>query len=151
MMRWMRRFERIIIYALLVMLMLVVLFGTIELGVLLVAGALGMERPQLVLDLNDVLGIFGFFLLVLIGLELAETVYAYLEEECIHVEVVFLVAMVAVARKVITLDYKDVEPQILYGIAAITLALPIGYYLLKRSMREDRHGSGAGPDHGAER
>lgn len=137
MLRLVKNFERVVVYALLVMLMAVVLFATIELGVMLVVQGSGNEPPSLLLDFKDLLDIFGFFLLVLIGLELAETVYAYLEEEKIHVEVVFLVGMVAVARKVITLDYTKVEPPILYGVAAIALALTVGYYLLKRTIRDD--------------
>jgi uncharacterized membrane protein (DUF373 family) len=133
----MKNFERVIVYGLLIMLMLVVLFATVELGYLLAIQSLGREAPTLLLDFDDLLNIFGFFLLVLIGIELAETIYAYLEEEKIHVEVVFLVAMVAVARKVITLDYMKVTAPTLYGVAAIALALTVGYFLLKKAMRDE--------------
>lgn len=137
MLKLMKCFERIVVYALLVMLMLVVLIATLELGYSLLAQAWGIDEPNLFLDFTDLLSIFGFFLLVLIGIELAETIYTYLEEDKVHVEVVFLVAMVAVARKVITLDYMKVSAPTLYGIAAIALALTVGYYLLKRTMRDD--------------
>ena len=137
MLKFMKCFERIVVYALLVMLMLVVLIATLELAYTLAAQAVGIDEPTLLLDFTDLLGIFGFFLLVLIGIELAETIYAYLEEEKVHVEVVFLVALVAVARKVITLDYMKVSAATLYGIAAIALALTVGYFLLKRTMRDE--------------
>ncbi len=77
--------------------------------------------------------------MVLIGLELVESVKAYLEEDKVHAEIVFLVAIVAVARKIIILDYKNVTPGFLYGMAAIILALSGGYWLVRKGvgMRED--------------
>ena len=50
----------------------------------------------------------------------------------VHAEVVFLAAMIAVTRKVITLDFAQAAPLVLFGVAAIILALAIGYYVLKR-------------------
>jgi len=40
-----------------------------------------------------------------------------------------------VARKVITLDVKELSPVALIGIATIVLALSAGYYLFKQSRR----------------
>ena len=42
------------------------------------------------------------------------------------------VAIIAIARKVIILDVKDLSGLALVGIAAIILALSIGYYLIKK-------------------
>jgi len=42
------------------------------------------------------------------------------------------VAIIAIARKVIILDVKDLSGLALLGIAAIILALSIGYYLIKK-------------------
>ena len=75
--------------------------------------------------------------MVLIGVELIEVMKDYLTENTLHVEVVFLVAMIAVARKVIVLDYKVTSPQTLYGTAAIIVALCGGFYLLKKALRRD--------------
>ena len=46
----------------------------------------------------------GGFLLVLIGIELLDTIKAYFRENTIHVEIVILLAIIAIARKVILLD-----------------------------------------------
>jgi uncharacterized membrane protein (DUF373 family) len=77
--------------------------------------------------------IFAGFLLLLLGLELMQTVKMYLTEHVIHVEVVFLVAMIAVGRHVIEIDYQHANPLTLFGTAAIILGLAAGYFLLKRS------------------
>jgi uncharacterized membrane protein (DUF373 family) len=73
--------------------------------------------------------------MVVIGLELLETIKAYLEQDKVHVEVVFLVAMVAVARKIIILDYKETSAELLLGMSAVIIALSAGFYFCKRSLR----------------
>ena len=126
-----KRFERITVTFLLALLMLAVLSATVELAVIL--GEQAWKPPRFLLDLNELLEFFGFFLMVVIGIELLETIKAYLDTEVLHVEVVFLAAMVAMARKVIILDYKELDPDVMFGISAVLLALCVGYYLLKKS------------------
>ncbi|MCK7532656.1 MAG: phosphate-starvation-inducible PsiE family protein [Marinilabiliales bacterium] len=53
---------------------------------------------------RELIAILGAFLLVLIGVELLDTIKAYFKENSIHVEIVVLLAVIAVARKVILLD-----------------------------------------------
>ncbi len=48
--------------------------------------------------------------MVLIGLGLMATMHMYLSEHTIHEELMFLVAMTAVARKVVILDTVKTEP-----------------------------------------
>ena len=125
-------FTRGIILALIVMMMLAVLLSTIELFIILVAEFL--KPPKYLLGIDNLLEIFGFFMMILIGLELLESIRAYLPDESLHVEVVFLVAMIAIARKVIILEIKDLEPLVLIGIASIILALSLGYYFVKKGI-----------------
>jgi uncharacterized membrane protein (DUF373 family) len=72
--------------------------------------------------------------MILIGLELIETIKVYLVEEMVHVEIIFLVAIIAITRKVIILDVKSLPPLTLIGVAAIILALSGGYYWLKKAL-----------------
>jgi uncharacterized membrane protein (DUF373 family) len=44
--------------------------------------------------------------------------------------------LLALARKVIILDLKKMAPDVLFGLAAITLALGITYWLMRE--RDDR-------------
>ena len=130
-------FERYIVLALLAMLMLAVFLSTLELGVILVEQLLDPPR-RFLLDLGDITTIFGFFLMVLLGLELLETVKIYLQERQFHVEIVLIVAMIAVARKIIVLDYESTPPQMLLSIAATMVALSVGYYLIQRTISKNR-------------
>jgi uncharacterized membrane protein (DUF373 family) len=58
-------------------------------------------------------------------------------ENVVHTEVVFAVALIAVARKVIILDIKKIGSMTLLGLAAVILALSVGYYLIKKTFQED--------------
>jgi uncharacterized membrane protein (DUF373 family) len=133
-----KKFEYYIVIGLLAMMALVVFLSTVELAVIIVQRMLSGKPQLFLLDIADMLEIFGFFMMILIGIELIETIKVYLEDESIHVEIICLVAIVAVARKVIIIDLYKVSPVALLGIAAIILALCIGYFFLKRAMHEKK-------------
>ena len=98
-------FEKVIIFSLSLMMMLVVLLSTIDFAYILIIDIL--KPPIFLLQIDELLEIFGFFLLILIGVELFETIRSYLAEHVVHVEVVVEVALIAIARKVIILDVKE--------------------------------------------
>ena len=133
MVKFLKKFEHYVILGLLAMMVLVVFLGTLELVLVLVKEML--KPPKFLLNIEEMLTVFGFFLMILIGLELIETMKIYLSEESVHVEIIFLVAIIAITRKVIILDVKSLAPLTLLGIAAIILALAFGYYALKRALK----------------
>jgi uncharacterized membrane protein (DUF373 family) len=130
MLDFIKKFERYIIGALIILMAIVVLLSTLQLGWIILQDIL--NPPYVILDANELLDIFGFFLLVLIGVELIETLRAYLTDNVVHAEVVVEVAMIAIARKVIILDFKELSGLTLVGIAAIILALTGAFFVLKR-------------------
>jgi uncharacterized membrane protein (DUF373 family) len=127
-------FQKIIIAVLTALMGLVVLLGTLELIYIIALDIL--SPPFILLDVNELLSIFGYFLLILIGIELLETFRIYLREHAINVQVVFLVAMIAIARKVIILEVDEISSLTLIGIGFIIIALASGYYLVKKSQDE---------------
>lgn len=122
-------FERLVTVVLLGFMMLAILVSTADVGRQMYQEL--TSKPFMLLDVTKVTDVFGFVFMVLIGLELLETIKTYLSKDQLHVEVVFLVAMIAIARKVILLDVKKMEPQVLYGIAAVILALAAGFFFLR--------------------
>ena len=124
-------FERYTVFAIIVMMMVTILVSTVELGVILITEL--FKPPRFLLDITNLLEVFGFFFMILIGLELLHTIKTYLSEESVHVEIVFLVAMIAIARKIIVLELSELDPVTLLGMAAIILALTGGYYFIKRA------------------
>ena len=132
-----KKFERIIVSALIVMMAVTIFLATIELGWLIIKDII--TPPIILLEIDELLDIFGLFLLVLLGIELVSTLKTYLTENEIHVEVVFAVALIAIGRKVIILDVKEISSLSLLGIAAIIISLSVGYFLVKRTF----HGRGS--------
>lgn len=140
---FLKRFERAIVTVLIVLMVLVIALATIEVGWLILQDI--TSPPVLILEIDELLDIFGKFLLVLVGIELLYTLRAYWAENEVHVEVVFAMALIAVARKVIVLDVKDLDSMVLIGIATVVLALSVGYYYVGKHIRtvcEDKRSRG---------
>lgn len=125
------RVIRMVARALAVIMALVILWGVAD--VLYVLWQRLMVPPFMLLEINDILATFGAFMAVLIAIEIYQNIILYVHDGHDHhtaVEIVLSTALMAIARKVIVFDFKEVAPQHIYGTAAVTLALAIGYYLI---------------------
>lgn len=91
--------------------------------------------PRFLIRVQGLLEIFGYSLLV-IGVELLETLKAYLRKDFIHVRIVLEVAFIAMARKVIIEEPNTVPSSTLLGIAALILALGIAFFFERQAKRE---------------
>ena len=130
------RVEVLIVVVLLMLLAVVLAFGTGQLVVTVVVDAAHRWSAVHSIDeLGELRPVFSGFLLILIGLELMKTISMYLAEHVVHVEVVLTVAMIAVARHAIEIDYEAANAGQLVGTAALVLAVTAGYYLYKRAQR----------------
>ena len=133
-MRYLEKLEKVVIRALVVMMALVVFFASLDLAWIIIQDLI--VPPYLLFDVSRLLEIFGMFLLVLIGIELLDSIRTYLDQKLVHVEVVLSVALIAVARKVIILDVKELDGLKLIGIGVIIVALAFGYVYVKRFYRD---------------
>jgi len=130
---FLKKFEHIIVVCLITMMVIVVVLATIELGWVIIRDII--TPPIILLEIDELLEIFGFFLLVLIGIELLETIKAYLLTNVVHVEIVLEVALIAIARKVIILDINKYESLTLIGIAALIAAVALAFMVIKRHIK----------------
>ncbi|HSQ92742.1 MAG TPA: phosphate-starvation-inducible PsiE family protein, partial [Methanoregula sp.] len=129
------KFEKVIYAMLIIMLMGVLLAAVLDLAWILVVSLIQIS-PWL-LETHEMISVLGGFLLVLIGVELLDTIKAYFRENAIHVEIVVLLAIIAVARKVILLDPTGMSGTDygveLIGTGVIIVGLAAGYYLIKKA------------------
>ena len=123
--------QALIVIVLMILLAIVVLLATVHLGFLIAEEM--WKPPRFLIPVQGLLEIFGYFLLVLIGVELLETLKVYVQQDVVHVRVVLEVALIAIARKVITEDLHSVPALTLFGIAALILALGAAFYFERRS------------------
>jgi uncharacterized membrane protein (DUF373 family) len=127
-----RTIEKTIVFILIVFLAAILLISVIDLGIyffklVFQSPIEGWYEPEFLMP------VFSSFLVVLIGIELLETIKAYLKDDSIHVELVILVALIALARKIIVLDYYNTSWEKLIGLASLIIALGTSYFLIKKT------------------
>ncbi|MGF6697944.1 uncharacterized membrane protein (DUF373 family) [Paraburkholderia sp. MM5496-R1] len=126
-------FEQSVLVAAQILLMAVILAMVIQLWVMFSSGL--VERvssldtvPEL---MKSVQSAFSGVLLIILGLELMETLRVYFKSHRIRLETILAVAIIAVGRHVINLDVEHMAGTSLIGVAAVVLALAGGYFLVR--------------------
>lgn len=114
-----------------VLMVLVIFWGVAD--VLYVMHKQLMEPPFLLLSLSDIFKTFAAFLAVLIAIEIFQNIVLYLRTDVFPLRLVIATALMAMARKVIIIDFKFVVPMHMFALASIILALGITYYLLGKN------------------
>jgi uncharacterized membrane protein (DUF373 family) len=94
------------------------------------------QPPFLILKIGDILATFGGFLAVLIAIEIFLNITLYLRDDVIHVRLVIATALMAIARKVIVFDFKELGHEYVYATAAVVLALGVTYWLLSKKSED---------------
>ncbi len=89
-----------------------------------------VAEPFLLLTVTDILAIFGSFMAVLIAIEIFINITVYIKRDALPIKMVIATALMAVARKVIMLDFKDLDWPYIIAIAAVILALGLTYWLI---------------------
>ncbi len=113
-----------------IIMVVVIFFAIIDTGYTIFT--LLSTPPFFVLDISDLLTVFSAALVVLIAIEIYSNVTLYLTANVIHVKLVVATALMAVARKVITLDDKSLDATYFLGYAGLGLAFGITYWLLSK-------------------
>lgn len=135
------KFEKVIYAGLMIMLIAVIIVAIADLGYFLVVsfitGNPGLLEAHELIVVHELIAVLGAFLLILIGVELLDTIKAYFRENVIHVEIVLILAIIAVARSVILLDPTGMTGTDygieLIGIGIIVVGLGVGYYLIRKA------------------
>ena len=133
--RVMRLIERGILYAAQVLLVLVIIAALYQLWYLFVV-AIGdhvADIRSVPLLTEAVQRGFSGVLLIVLGLELIETLRVYFTHHRVRLEIILVVAIVAVGRHVINLDFHTLSGGDVAGIGALVLALTGGYYLVRKA------------------
>ncbi len=130
------RYEQLVILILVTLMGIVVFFSAIELTIYVFKELYRATLvSELLLDKKELLKIFELFFNVLISLELFETVRLYLKEDVFHAEYILLVALIAITRKVIIIEYETISPMLLIAIGTIILVLALGFFLVKSGQK----------------
>jgi uncharacterized membrane protein (DUF373 family) len=110
-----------------VMMVLVIWWGVADVAYVLYSRV--STQPYFLLNISDIFAVFGAFMAVLIAIEIFINITTYLNHNVIHVKVVLATAFMAVARKVIVLDYTETGADYVFATAAMMLVVAIAYWL----------------------
>lgn len=129
------KFEGFVFYVLSGIIVLYVSVELIELiyqfGKALVAGH-GPESRRLLITKEQTAEVLPVFFNILIAMELINTFAVYIKEHSIKVQSILLIGLIAIGRKLIVMDVGHSDGLSNLGLAAIIIALSLGYYLVKR-------------------
>ena len=89
-------------------------------------------EPRFILTMGDILMTFGAFMVVLIAIEIFQNIILYLRDDVIHVKIVLATALMAIARKVIILDYEELEPMYIFATGVVLVATGITYFFVHK-------------------
>ena len=95
-----------------------------------------MAPPFMLLSIADIFKTFAAFLAVLIAIEIYQNIVLYLRTDVIPIKLVIATALMAIARKVIIIDFKELSSLDIFATAAVVLALGITYYLVGKHHKE---------------
>lgn len=112
------------------LMVIVIVFGVID-----VAWTIYQKlttEPRFILTLGDILTTFGSFMVVLIAIEIFQNIILYLRNDVIHVKIVLATALMAIARKVIILDYDELEPMYVIATGVVLIATAIAYWFVHK-------------------
>jgi uncharacterized membrane protein (DUF373 family) len=126
-----QRFESLAAFILTLVITLVILVALYRLIAEVLGGLVfGAMNP---LEYKVFQAVFGQIMTVLIALEFNHTLQYVVsrEQSIIQTKIVLLISLLALARKFIILDLKETAANELLGLAAVTLALGICYWLLR--------------------
>ena len=130
--RFLHKVIRFGVKALAVLMAMVIIWGILD--VIWVIYQRLSQPPYFLLKMSDILATFGAFLAVLIAIEIFLNITLYLREDVIHVRLVIATALMAVARKVIVFDFKELSVPYVFATAAVVLSLGVTFWLItKRS------------------
>ena len=127
-----QRAIRVGVRALAILMTVLILLGVIDVAWILFEKAMG-SSPRFVLSISDILATFGAFLAVLIAIEIFVNIVMYLREDVIHVKIVVATALMAIARKVIILDFSETSADLVWATAGVILATSIAYWLVDKA------------------
>ncbi len=131
-----QRFESGVALALTLLISLVIVVALVRLFIGVVDDLLfGALNP---LEHEVFQRVFGEIMTLLIALEFNHTLQYVVtrEQSIIQTKVVLLIALLALARKIIVLDLNKTGYEMLLGMAAVILVLGVTYWLMRE--RDDR-------------
>jgi uncharacterized membrane protein (DUF373 family) len=132
---FMSKFEIAVVTTLELLTVMTIVVGTLKLFIIFVDSMPAQSRE--IESANALLPVlqnaYGGVLMVLLGLELLQTLKAYFREHQLQIEVILVVAMIAIGRHIIQIDIAHMPGAQLAGLALLIASLAASYFLVKKA------------------
>ena len=130
---FLKLFEKYISYILITLAMLFVCYQVCELvyhfsmkiAENIQTHTLGLEEPGK--------PIASLFFSILLTLEIIQTIKVFSENHSVKLKIIIIVGLIAVTRKILLLEIKESDYLSEFSIAAMVIALSVGYFLVSKS------------------
>lgn len=90
-----------------------------------------MALPVLLIDVTLLFDIFNLVLIIAVGYALIKSLILIISSDTIPTVPIIQIAIIAASNKIITLDIKRTEPNMIIGLALLIAALGLTHFLLK--------------------
>lgn len=125
--------SKYIIIALMLILVLSMVLGTIDLVVVLGQSILSSDPYILLINVEDLYTVFSVILIIVVGYELFKSMSLLLHHDKIPVKSILQIAVIAMANKVITLNIKHITLDLMLGLSALILGIGVAFYFFNKS------------------
>ena|ERR1035437_8080875 len=124
---------KIIMRFLMLVLALCIILGSVDL-VRVIWKELSTETdtPQWFLSIKTLLKTFNLILTVAVGFELVKALHTLIASKAIPSIPLIQIAIIALANKMITVDFKEAGYEKVLGMAAVMLSLATAYFFMKK-------------------
>jgi len=95
------------------------------------------STPYVLLSISGITSTFASFLAVLIAIDIFINISLYVRKHVIAVRLVVATALMAVARKIVVLEFTDINPMQIIAMAGLVAVLGFCYYYLSRLKEND--------------
>lgn len=139
---WYNQYEKFIFYFLIGILSVYIAVEIITLCYFFISGlsTLSPSPEFLFFDNAEASKILPTFFSILISVELIDTLRHYMRDHSIQSQHIVTIGLIAIARKLLILDFAHGDALINFSIAALIICLALAFYFIKKasfSYKED--------------
>lgn len=87
--------------------------------------------PYLLIDVSSLLEVFNLILIIAVGYELIKALLLIISSNTIPTVQIIEISIIAISTKIITLDVKQTDSNVIISLALLIAALGLTYFLLK--------------------
>lgn len=131
------KIERVVFKILTYILLVYIAAEVIELVYGFIQAAMANDDPlRLIFSRTRMQEVLQVFFTILISVELIDTFEHHMHHKAVKAINILLIGLMAIGRKLIAFDASHADGLVSFGLAALILALALGYYLIKKATPE---------------